>query len=74
MLYGVKVYIEPEDILNKLSKEDRNRFNRCVFTDVEKWVDGSVEISCLLFNDEGSEKTDGRYRLFKEDGLILPTK
>jgi hypothetical protein len=54
-------YIKPEDILNKLSEEDRSRFNRCVFTDVEKWVDGSIEISCLLFNDDKSEKAEGRW-------------
>lgn len=73
MLYGVKVYIKPEDVLNKLSEEDQKRFNKCVFTDVRKEPDG-VEISCLLFNDKiNSEKVDERrYRLFKENDLTLP--
>jgi len=75
MLYGVKVCIKPEDILNKLSEEDKSRFNRCVFTDVNK-LDDCVEISCLLFNNEiNLEKVDERrYRLFEKDGLTLPTK
>ena len=50
-MYGVKVYITPEDVLNKLSTNDRNKFDQCVFTDVVKSIDGSIEISCLLFND-----------------------
>ena len=63
-MYGVKVYIEPEDILNKLSEKDRDRFNKCVFTDVVKGMDGSVEISCLLFDDQTITKEETyRYRL-----------
>ena len=29
-IYGVKVKIEPIDILNRLDKKDRERFNSCI--------------------------------------------
>lgn len=59
----LKVYITPEDILNKLSDKDKKRFNKCVFTDVTKDTFNSVEIACLLFNDITLEKEECRYRL-----------
>ena len=63
-MYGVKVYITPDDILDRLSKKDRDRFNKCVFTDVVKGMDGSVEISCLLFDDKTiTKEISYRYRL-----------
>lgn len=63
-MYRVKVYIKPEDILNKLSEKDRDRFNKCVFTDVVKDMDGGVEISCLLFDDKTiTKEAECRYRL-----------
>ena len=49
-MYGVKVYITPEDVIERLSDEDKKRFNQCVFTDVEKNMNG-VTINCVLFND-----------------------
>ena len=52
-MYGLTFYIRPEDILNKLSEKGKEQFNRCVFTDVEKCKDGSIDISCVLFHDEG---------------------
>ena len=55
-MYGLKVYIEPKDILNKLSDEDKERFNQCVFTNVIRCMDGSVEIECVLFNDQDEDK------------------
>ena len=64
------VYIEPQDILNNLSEENKNRFNKCVFTDCEKMEDGTVNITCLLINDNEEEDTiDTEYR-YK---LVLPT-
>ena len=50
-MYGLKVYITPEDIIDKLSDEDKAKFNQCVFTDVYKERDGSITIDCVLFND-----------------------
>ena len=50
-MYGLKVYITPEDVLDKLSDEDKERFNQCVFTNVVREADGSVTIECVVFND-----------------------
>lgn len=62
-MYGVKVYIEPKDILNKLSDEDKQRFNQCVFTDIHKCMDGSVEIDCILFYEDESVMYSDRQKL-----------
>ena len=64
-MYGVSVYIEPKDVLNKLSEEDKKRFNQCVFTDVVKdSYGGGVTIHCILFNDEDEMQESGyRYKL-----------
>lgn len=61
-MYGLSVYIEPKDILEKLSDEDRERFNACVFTDVHRGQDGSVTIDCIVFNDTEPDKKVGRCR------------
>ena len=50
-MYGLKVYIEPKDILDKLSEEDKKRFNQCVFTDVTRERDGTITIDCVVFDD-----------------------
>ena len=50
-MYGIKVYITPEDIINRLSVRDKKRFNQCVFTDVAKEFDGSITIDCVVFHD-----------------------
>ena len=50
-MYGVSVYIEPKDVLAKLSDEDKKRFNQCVFTDVMKDIDGTITIDCIVFED-----------------------
>ena len=50
-MYGLSVYITPEDIIDKLSDEDKERFNQCVFTDVTRESDGSITIDCVVFND-----------------------
>ena len=50
-MYGLSVYIDPEDILERLSDEDKKRFNQCVFTDVHKDRLGGVTIDCVVFND-----------------------
>ena len=63
-MYEVKVYITPDDILNRLSNRDRERFNKCVFTDVAKDTHNGIEISCLLFDDKTiTKETSYRYRL-----------
>ena len=50
-MYGLSVYITPEDIIGKLCDEDKARFNRCVFTDVRKDLNGSITIDCVVFDD-----------------------
>lgn len=50
-MYGLSVYIEPEDILERLSDEDKERFNQCVFTDVHRDAYGGVTIDCVVFYD-----------------------
>ena len=50
-MYGLRVYITPEDIIDKLSDEDKARFNQCVFTDVTREKNGSITIDCMVFND-----------------------
>lgn len=50
-MYGLKVYITPDDIIDRLSPIDKQRFNQCIFTDISKESDGSITIECVLFND-----------------------
>lgn len=64
-MHYTKVYIEPSDVLDKLSNEYKEKFNKCVFTDVEKAYDGTVNITCLLLNDqEESTMSEYRYKVF----------
>ena len=51
-MYRLRVYITPEDIIDKLSDEDKERFNQCVFTDAIREQDGSITIDCWVFHDE----------------------
>ena len=50
-MYGLKVYITPEDVIDKLCNEDKARFNQCVFTDVHRDQDGGITIDCVVFDD-----------------------
>ena len=50
-MYGLRVYITPKDIIDKLCEEDKARFNQCVFTDVTRERDGSITIDCVVFDD-----------------------
>ena len=49
--YAVKVYLTAEDIYDKLSEEDKKRFNKAIITDVTRDADMSVGITCILVND-----------------------
>ena len=49
-MYMMKVYITPEDIIDRLSDADKKRFNQCVFTDVTRDKDGSITIDCVVFH------------------------
>lgn len=58
--YAVKVYLTAEDIYNKLSDEDKKRFNKAIITDVTREADMSIGITCILVNDcsEGNMQLD----------------
>lgn len=47
----VKVHITAEDVYNKLSDENKKRFNKAIITDVTRDADLSVGITCVLVND-----------------------
>lgn len=61
-MYGLQVYITPEDIMDKLCDEDKARFNQCVFTDVTRGKDGNITIDCVVFNDPDYPHVRDRYR------------
>lgn len=50
-MYGLRVNITPEDIMDRLCDEDKAKFNQCVFTDVVRERDGTITINCVVFND-----------------------
>lgn len=75
---AVKVYVTGEDILNKLSEEDRKRFNRAIITNAVLENDFTATITCVLVNDcplEGKEyeECQRRYR-YGSDGNAVPYK
>ena len=71
-MYGLSVYITPEDIISKLSDEDKKRFNQCVFTDVTRGMDGSITIDCVVFDDPnpGPYLIPRRRQKYFDDGLL----
>lgn len=50
-MYGLRVSIAPEDIMDRLCEEDKARFNQCIFTDVTRERDGTITIDCVVFDD-----------------------
>lgn len=71
-MYGITLYIEPNDVLERLSEEDRNRVNQCVFSNVRKGRDGTVEIDCVFFNDQHiEENVEHRYKYCNEGEIVL---
>lgn len=69
-MYGLRVYITPEDIIDRLCDEDKARFNQCVFTDVTKGMDGSITIDCVVFNDSDSYLKGDMHRQRYSDGKL----
>ena len=61
-MYGLRVYITPEDVMDKLCDEDKARFNKCMFTDVTRERDGSITIDCVVFNDSDQYLRGGMHR------------
>lgn len=66
-MYSLKFYIKPEDILDRINRDKyaaEKGFNKCMITDIEKQYDGTVELTCLLFNSEEEiYKDECRYKL-----------
>lgn len=71
-MYRLKVYITPEDIIDRLSDEDKERFNQCVFTDVTREADDSITIDCVVFDDpDPYVRARHRQRYFGEGSLTV---
>lgn len=69
-MYGLQVTIEPSDIIDRLSDEDKERFNQCVFTDVLRNRDGSITIDCIVFDDPDLYvRHKHRYKYFGEGSM-----
>ena len=70
-MYGVKIGITPEDIIDRLSDEDKARFNQCVFTDITKEFDGSITIDCVVFHDtDPYVEAQHRQKYFSDGALV----
>lgn len=76
--YAVKVYLTADDIYNKLSDEDKKRFNKAIITDVTRGIDMGVDITCILVNDcpvELSEYSNKPCRTkYVDDANVIPYK
>lgn len=74
-MYGLSIYFTPEDIIERLSEEDKKRFNQCVFTDVRRDRDGSITIDCVLFDDpDPYVKENHRQKYFSDGSLTVCDK
>ena len=69
-MYMTKVYITPDYIFDKLSDKDKQRFNKCMFTDVIKDGSGNIEIGCMFFENETKE-SELRYKLSDDSEISL---
>ena len=49
--YCVKVVITADEIYEKLSDEDKKRFNRIIIADVSRDLEMNVELTCVAVND-----------------------
>ena len=70
-MYGLSVYITPEDIIERLSDEDKKRFNQCVFTDITKGRDGGITIDCIVFDDPDSYVKERHRQKFFDEGYLM---
>ena len=71
-MYGLSVYITPEDIIDRLSEEDKKRFNQCVFTDIIRDMNGGITIDCVVFNDpDPYVRAKHRQRYFGEGSIEI---
>lgn len=47
----LKVVLTAEDIYDKLSEEEKQRFNRVIIADVSRDLEMNLEITCVAVND-----------------------
>lgn len=74
-MYGLSVYITPEDIIDKLSDEDKKRFNQCVITDVTRERYGGITIDCVVFDDpDPYVRAKHRQKYFGDGQLVVDVK
>ena len=66
-MYGATFYIKSSDILNKLCEEDKERFNRCIFSNVRRVNNDRLEIDCLFINDQDTVSKESDYYCYKYD-------
>lgn len=69
-MYRLKVYITPEDIIDKLCDEDKARFNQCVFTNVTRERDGSITIDCVVFDDPDPYVSTKHKQKYFDEGFL----
>lgn len=69
-MYGLRVYITPEDIIDRLCDEDKARFNQCVFTDVRREMDGSITIDCVVFDDPDPYVSAKHRQKYFDEGFL----
>ena len=70
MNYKIKLFIKPNDIYNKLSLENQNRFSEVKIVNANLLNDGVVEIECLALENPIMDY-DCRYRLFGDGKINL---
>ena len=65
--YAIDVHISEEDLYDKLSDEDKKRFNKVIITDVKRdEITSGVTIKCVVVNDcnvDGTTTEKCRYNL-----------
>lgn len=62
----IEVYINSEDIINKLSEKDKEIYDKCIFKSVRLGKEGSITISCILTNQQGIDRKY-RYHLGQDE-------
>ena len=67
--YRLKLLIEPNDIYNRLSPEDKERFKEVKIINATLLHDGSVELECLVL-ENSIINCISHQRLLSNDGYL----
>lgn len=65
----LKVYLDPQDIYNKLSPDDKERFKNLEIIKSELTPDGSIEIDCHVYEADTKTSDILRQKLLS-DGYL----